>query len=515
MDKNLPLHLQEIIFSNSNPGVSRQISQLVKEKKLRKIAPRVYTPNLFEPPEVLIKRNLFSIIGHLYHGIVLSHRSALEFKPTDTGDIFLTYAYKRKTKLPGVTLNIMEGTLNIEGDNPLTDGLFVSQQARALLENFQESRRPGPESKTLTIPELEERLEQVFRVKGEQGLNELRDNARQIAGRLGMEKEYIRMNKLISALLATGPAKALSSPIAIARTFGQPYDPARISLFEKLFIELQQQEFQSLPEQNLSEFSFRNFAFFEAYFSNYIEGTEFEIDEAKKIIQTNTPMPLRDEDSHDILGTYKLLSNSIEMAVTPETSDELLHILQYRHQILLSARLSKKPGQFKDKNNRAGETYFVDQNLVKGTLIKGFDFYRNIGDPFAKAAYMMFLISEVHPFLDGNGRLARVMMNAELVKAGQTRIIIPTVFREDYMGALRQLTRQQLPSAYIRMLSRAQQFSATIVGMNMDEMQYRLEKANAFLEPEQGKLQINPVQSSFGHSEQGDEQSSRRQGPRR
>jgi len=30
---------------------------------------------------------------------------------------------------------------------------------------------------------------------------------------------------------------------------------------------------------------------------------------------------------------------------------------------------------------------------------------------------MMFLVSEVHPFLDGNGRIARVMMNAELILA--------------------------------------------------------------------------------------------------
>lgn len=47
---------------------------------------------------------------------------------------------------------------------------------------------------------------------------------------------------------------------------------------------------------------------------------------------------------------------------------------------------------------------------------------------------MMFMISEVHPFNDGNGRVARVMMNAELVRADQSRIIVPTVFREDYTG---------------------------------------------------------------------------------
>jgi hypothetical protein len=30
----------------------------------------------------------------------------------------------------------------------------------------------------------------------------------------------------------------------------------------------------------------------------------------------------------------------------------------------LGARTSKKPGQFKDKNNRAGETHFVDHTLL-------------------------------------------------------------------------------------------------------------------------------------------------------
>jgi len=42
------------------------------------------------------------------------------------------------------------------------------------------------------------------------------------------------------------------------------------------------------------------------------------------------------------------------MMTTPSSPEELLYILQYRHQILLASRTSKNPGQFKDKNNRAG-----------------------------------------------------------------------------------------------------------------------------------------------------------------
>ena len=180
------------------------------------------------------------------------------------------------------------------------------------------------------------------------------------------------------------------------------------------------------------------------------------------------------------------------MKIIPSNADELLEILRYRHKILLEARTSKNPGQFKDRNNRAGETHFVDHKLVKGTLIKGYDFYQALIHPFAKAAFIMFMISEVHPFLDGNGRIARIMMNAEFVANSQTRIIIPTVFRDDYLLTLRKLTRDQSPEPYIRMLDKAQQFSGTIVG-NMDFMQDHLEKCNAFKEPDEAKLKFNDL----------------------
>ncbi|TCC99830.1 Fic family protein [Pedobacter psychroterrae] len=113
-----------------------------------------------------------------------------------------------------------------------------------------------------------------------------------------------------------------------------------------------------------------------------------------------------------------------------------------------------------------------------------------MNDPFAKAAFMMFMVSELHPFLDGNGRLARVMMNAELVKGEQSKIIIPTVFREDYIPALRVLSRQQHPDVYIRMLQRAQQFTATIFGEDIDLMQNMLERSNAFKEGDENILKI-------------------------
>ncbi len=491
MENLLPKQIQEVVFSSSNAKLSKQISKLEKAGKLRKIAPRIYSPNFTEGPEVIVKRNLFAILGKLYPGALLSHRSALEFKSTAAGHIFLTYSYTKKINLPGITIRFMQGPGRIDGDNLLSGELYVSQFERALLENMEVSRQTGPESKTITIPEIEDRLEQVVRVKGEAGLNELRDKARAIAEKLNLNTELEKLNKLISALLNAKPSKILSSPLAIARSFGNPYDPGRLPLFEKLFVELKQKEFKDLSEKNTTTKSFKNFAFFEAYFSNYIEGTQFELEDAKIIIETGAAMPNRDEDSHDVLGTYKLVSNREEMNITPATSGEMLEILLYRHKILMSARTSKNPGYFKDKNNRAGETHFVDYTLVKGTLIKGFDYYQSLTSPFSKAAYIRFMISEVHPFLDGNGRIARVMMNAELVKQDQSKILIPTVYRDDYMLALRRLTRQQEPSAYVKMMLRAHEFSSTIAGDEMDAMQKQLEASNAFKEHDKARLKIH------------------------
>lgn len=490
MEKNLPIHLQEIIFSSSDPNISARVSKLEKQGKIRKIAPRVYSPNLTEAPEEIIRRNLFHILGKLYPGALLSHRSAFEFQPTKAGHIFLTHTYTKKINLPGITIRFLEGHKPLEGDYPFSGELYASQKARAFLENLQSAKNPGPTSKCLTLPEIEDKLELIVRINGEEELNKLRDQARSIAGKLHMKKEFARLNKMISAILSTKTSKVLTSPLAAARAFGAPYDPGRITLFETLFRELQKREFKNRPDKNVSSKSFRNFAFFESYFSNYIEGTVFEVDEAKQIVKTNKPLPKRNDDSHDVLGTYRLVSNKQEMLIAPSSAEELIKILSYRHRVLLNARADKNPGQFKDKNNRAGETVFVDFKLVRGTLIKGFDFYQALQHPFSKAAYMMFMLSEIHPFLDGNGRVARVMMNAELVKGGQSKIIIPAVYRDDYMGSLRKLTRQQDPDPYIRMLQRAHEFSENIYGDDMDEMQEYIEQCNAFLEHTEGKLKI-------------------------
>lgn len=485
MEKNLSKSiyqvLHEVVFAGADKAASKQISMLVKDGKLRKIAPRIYTSNMDDQAEDIVRRNLFQILGYLFPHAVLSHRSALEYKPTPSGDIFLTYQYTRNISLPGITVHLLEGPAGEEDDSPFIEGLFVSKQERAFLENLQTAYRIHGTSKCLDRREIEDRLEKIIRIQGEDAVNRLRDRAKEVAERLNMQSEYATLSNLISALLSTKPADILSSHIAKARAFGEPYDPERVELFHTFFSALAQNVFPRYPEQNSQSESYRNVAFFESYFSNYIEGTEFTLEDAQLIVESGQPLPARHDDSHDILGTFYICSNRAEMSRIPANYEEMLSMLQARHRLMMAARTGIAPGEWKMHNNHAGETYFVDYQLVKGTLQKGFEFYQALREPFARALMMMFIVSEVHPFNDGNGRLSRIMMNAELTHAGETKIILPTVFRDDYILTLRRLSRQGDPSALIRAMQRIHRFSSTLDGSDMSQMTQYLRSCNAFM----------------------------------
>ncbi len=455
-------------------------TERLKRGEIRKIAPRIYTTNMDDAPEIITKRNLFYILGQLYPHAVISHRSAFELKPTDDGDIFLTYTYTKNISLPGIKVHLMKGPMGTEHDMPFIENLYISSAERRILENLQKGRSRNGVSKCMPKTYIEECLEKMLVVNGESGINDFRDKAKGISEELNMPEEFEILNSIIGAMLSTKPSKTLTAASAIARAQGMPFDQERIRLFEVLFRALNNEQFPLIDEPNISTASFRNFAFFESYFSNYIEGTEFEVADAYRIIESGRPMPARNADSHDVLGTFQIVASRREMRRTPNTAEELIEILQDRHRIMMAARPDSPPGMFKLQNNHAGDSHFVDYTLVRGTLIKGFELYQALTSPFAKAIFILFIISEVHPFNDGNGRISRIMMNAELVHADQSKIIIPTVFREDYLNSLRRLTRKSDPNVIIKAISRVRQFSANIVGDDFDETYRYLTKTNAF-----------------------------------
>jgi hypothetical protein len=477
------LDQQPEVFATST-AVSAAVRRAVAAGRARKVSGRLYTRNTDDPLEAVIRRNWARIATHHFPGSVVADRSAFEAKPSEDGSLFLDagpgYGGRRPVRLPGLTLRARRGPGPTPGDMPYMDGLHFSSRGRALLDNMRPSRARDGIARTLSRAELEEELTRTASLRGNDALNELRDQARGLAPALEAEAEFEKLDNLISAILGTRDAP-LATAAARAARVGSGFDPRRVELFGALQAALLREHF---PKRAAQPDSFPALSFIEAYFSNWIEGTEFPLDEARQIVFERVLPEGRLEDAHDVIGTFELVNDPVRRQQLPKSADELIEILRAHHALALERRPQANPGSFKTRENQAGGTTFVHPDLVIGTLAEGYRFREALTAGLSRAIFMMFLISEVHPFTDGNGRVGRVLMNAELSAVDEQRIVIPIVFRDDYLQALRTISRNADPLPLIRVLDFAQAYAAAIPWQGLDSAEQVLEETNALVPPE-------------------------------
>jgi hypothetical protein len=72
------------------------------------------------------------------------------------------------------------------------------------------------------------------------------------------------------------------------------------------------------------------------------------------------------------------------------------------------------------------------------------------------------------------------MMNAELVAQDEQRMVIPTVYRDDYLTALKALSQSEKPMPIIRVLDFAQKYTDSIRWEDFDTARSELQHTNAF-----------------------------------
>ena len=457
-----PDPLPELMLADdNNPSAARHLQRLAAAGRLSRLYAGVYTSNLDSSPEAIVLRHWRAIAGHLLPDGVISHRSAFDGKPHGGRLVITRGKTRRDLSLPGLTIQVVPGP-SPRLDPPASDtpngGLYLASDPRRYLENLTRGR--GWSDRVLPQDTVEASLDRVLMVGGEQRLNQLRDQAREVAPALGYQTQFKRLEGLIGALLGTQEARTLTAKQALARAAGRPYDPQRLDLFDTLFATLNRNALPDILDPAPLGDARENFAFFEAYFSNYIEGTTFTVDEAESIVFQGQIIENRNEDSHDVLGTFDAAVRSPWRDQPPKTAEDFLYRLRGLNALVMQRRADKRPGEWKDKPNQAGNTYFVMPELVPGTLREGFERILALMHPLARAVMTMFVIAEVHPFLDGNGRTARLAMNCVLTAERFSRIIIPTVYREDYLLPLKALSHNQNADPLVASLSRIQRWSA-------------------------------------------------------
>jgi len=65
-----------------------------------------------------------------------------------------------------------------------------------------------------------------------------------------------------------------------------------------------------------------------------------------------------------------------------------------------------------------------------------FDLLKEEPEPSVRAVLGHFIFVYIHPYMDGNGRIGRFLMNVMLASGGYSWTIIPVESRDQYMAAL-------------------------------------------------------------------------------
>jgi Fic/DOC family protein len=78
----------------------------------------------------------------------------------------------------------------------------------------------------------------------------------------------------------------------------------------------------------------------------------------------------------------------------------------------------------------------LNREAVRDAMPAFFDLLRNENDPGVRVVLGHFVFVYIHPYMDGNGRIGRFLMNLMMAAGGYPWTVIPVAARKSYMDAL-------------------------------------------------------------------------------
>lgn len=182
--------------------------------------------------------------------------------------------------------------------------------------------------------------------------------------------------------------------------------------------------------------------------SNALEGNKLTESETKVLLEdglTAGGKPLR--DTFEALGhaqAYDFMFTLLRGHQITEVDTLTMHWMFYKD---IDAEAA---GLYRDRPVViSGSKYPVCKvERIGGEMEKLFGWVaakRNKYHPVEFAAQLHKRFVFIHPFIDGNGRLSRLLMNTALIQDGYMPVVIPPVLRQEYISLLERAHKDDRP----------------------------------------------------------------------
>lgn len=208
------------------------------------------------------------------------------------------------------------------------------------------------------------------------------------------------------------------------------------------------------------------------YNSNAIEGNTLTITETKVILEDGLTIgkgkSLRE---HLEVINHKEAIDYVDDIIT-KNIDISERVIKDLHYIILKSIDNKNAGEYRKSNvlisgsaHRPPEHFLVDENMKD--LILWYKENKDKVHPIKLAAEFHFKFVYIHPFIDGNGRSARLLMNLILMMNGYPVTVIKIENRDEYMKALEKASTLNETDDFIEIVAKA-------VGESLDTYLYMI-----------------------------------------
>ena len=179
------------------------------------------------------------------------------------------------------------------------------------------------------------------------------------------------------------------------------------------------------------------------YNSNAIEGSTLTYSETKLILNEGITIGGKSMNEHLEAINHQEAISFIEELANIDTKEITLTDIKNIHHLILKGIDNKNAGTYRTQNvgvvKSDGEIHsFAEPLKIEEEMNEFIEWLdsQTIEEPILLAALVHLKFVSIHPFIDGNGRTARLLMNLVLLQNGYPQAIIKVSNRAEYIQAI-------------------------------------------------------------------------------